>query len=1156
MLGSSSMSLWLCIKRLFHQGAIRNMRHSLLFGLSILILLLWSSMPLNAVEKPEVKMTVSAFDPIWRDKVLDIGRVDAVSKGLSTVLKSIPTDTASSSLDGRKKVILKKRIELLATLKETILRYREIDQGVDRNLASEESLDKKIQSLEKTPKPIPPSSPNLEGFTTLQEKYDTRLKEVDRLLQENSRRREMLQRIPDMILSEKKIEKEAEEELSKLERLRSNSDESEKQMLDLRSNNAELLRRLTEERIALWGKEEEYEKNHGVRLDKELELAQQYLKRDEEELKLYQEALDKSQGQTLQTKTSELEKKEEQAQQAGTDLERFFAHWDIRIARIQKNIADWHQLRTNIAKEIGEQERKFAKEKPELDNLKALVKRVGSQGVAAELLKSTFKVIGQRRKDLDHGLSVDFKNRFSVAQNRHVEVESALSDLHERWSQEMDQALIQVPEAKKRASLESRARQLRNIVKDGLRNEKRALFEINVERRRLELLFLERVNVLNDLERFVLSKVFWIQDADPVGLNLARSIIDEIFSSERQNSVIRWLERLFSKQSVWSVTKAVSNQRVILNGVGIVFALIVIALATRAWLKKSIDALREASVERRRIKAWVTPLAAAFADAGLWPLNLLIGAWALGAAGLPEGVGDVLSRLLMHWALFLFLWRFNQRFFSSEGISGALFGMPEDLSRSLRHAFLIVLIAYPVLFTPWIIFRGAPFNFEALPRLSYTMYEITVAFIVFLLIRPTSPLIQHAFGVSKKFGNRKERSFISKHWGLFSGLIFLYLTAVVFLDVLGYRFGAAYLTRNGLLTLITLFLLIGAHHLSSKFVMRLVPSQAMDSSAPPGENSQESRITIKLRLRKIVRLFFIILGAWILFSYWGINEQTFNALNGYAVFSASQADGRTEIVSAADMLRFMMTVVLTIWLMRNLSGIYELTLFRILRMDQGLRYAIFTISRYLIALIGLPLALSWLHVDLGKIAWLAAAISVGIGFGLQEIVANFISGIILLVERPIRVGDRITVGVTRGEVQRINIRATTVINRDQQEIIIPNRDLITKEVVNWTLSHNHVRLKIPIGVAYGSDVERVRALLLDVAKQDPDVLNNPPSRAFFMLHGSSSLDFELRVFYQNPDNLGRLTDRLTTAINKTFVEHSIEIPFPQQDIHIRSGVTF
>ncbi len=219
-----------------------------------------------------------------------------------------------------------------------------------------------------------------------------------------------------------------------------------------------------------------------------------------------------------------------------------------------------------------------------------------------------------------------------------------------------------------------------------------------------------------------------------------------------------------------------------------------------------------------------------------------------------------------------------------------------------------------------------------------------------------------------------------------------------------------------------------------------------------------------------------------------------------------------------------------------------------------MRYAILTISRYIVVLIGLPWALAWLHVDLGKIAWLAAAISVGIGFGLQEIVANFISGIILLVERPVRVGDRITVGGTRGEVRRINIRATTVINRDQQEIIIPNRDLITKEVINWTLTHNHVRLKIPVGVAYGSDVEKVRRLLLEVASQDPEVLDDPPSRAFFMLHGSSSLDFELRVFYRNPDNLGRLTDRLNTAINKIFCENQVEIPFSQHDLHIRSGL--
>ncbi|MBF0214102.1 MAG: mechanosensitive ion channel, partial [Magnetococcales bacterium] len=222
-----------------------------------------------------------------------------------------------------------------------------------------------------------------------------------------------------------------------------------------------------------------------------------------------------------------------------------------------------------------------------------------------------------------------------------------------------------------------------------------------------------------------------------------------------------------------------------------------------------------------------------------------------------------------------------------------------------------------------------------------------------------------------------------------------------------------------------------------------------------------------------------------------------------------------------------------------------------LRIDQGVRYAILTMSRYIVVLIGLPAALSALHVDVGKIAWLAAAISVGIGFGLQEIVANFVSGIILLLERPVRVGDRISVGTVMGEVRRINIRATRVINQDLQEILIPNRDLITKEVINWTLSSREVRLVIPVGVAYGTDVERVRSLLLEVAEKDPLVLRNPAPRVLFMNHGPSALEFQLRIYHVDPDIRATMTDRLNTAINQVFRENGIVIPFPQQQVHLR-----
>jgi small-conductance mechanosensitive channel len=167
--------------------------------------------------------------------------------------------------------------------------------------------------------------------------------------------------------------------------------------------------------------------------------------------------------------------------------------------------------------------------------------------------------------------------------------------------------------------------------------------------------------------------------------------------------------------------------------------------------------------------------------------------------------------------------------------------------------------------------------------------------------------------------------------------------------------------------------------------------------------------------------------------------------------------------------------------------------------------------------------------------------------------ANFVSGLIVLFERPIRIGDTVTVGTTTGTVTRIRTRATTITDRDRKELIIPNKSFVTGDVINWTLSDPVTRLIIRVGVAYGSDVELIERLMLDLAKAHPLVLDEPPPTVFFSEFGDSALNFELRVFYQDILNKILLTHELNKAIDKCFSEHGIVIPFPQRDIHIRSN---
>ena len=200
---------------------------------------------------------------------------------------------------------------------------------------------------------------------------------------------------------------------------------------------------------------------------------------------------------------------------------------------------------------------------------------------------------------------------------------------------------------------------------------------------------------------------------------------------------------------------------------------------------------------------------------------------------------------------------------------------------------------------------------------------------------------------------------------------------------------------------------------------------------------------------------------------------------------------------------------------KNDPDLPDIALFPRFRMDTGMRYALLTISRYDIFTFCVIIALSFIHLDLGRIGWLMAAVGFGLGFGMQEIFSNFISGLILLVERPVRIGDIVKVGGVLGTVSRINIRATTVTDFDWLEIIIPNKDFITQQVTNWTLGNKMIRVIVPIGVAYGSNPNEIIDLLLDIVREDDNILKDPGPTALFLEHGDSSLNFELRCFIED-----------------------------------------
>jgi len=290
----------------------------------------------------------------------------------------------------------------------------------------------------------------------------------------------------------------------------------------------------------------------------------------------------------------------------------------------------------------------------------------------------------------------------------------------------------------------------------------------------------------------------------------------------------------------------------------------------------------------------------------------------------------------------------------------------------------------------------------------------------------------------------------------------------------------------------------------------------------------------------------------IILRIWGLSDAGFQQIN--IILTDGFTVGSLKIIPARILLAIVvLTVLLAVsrWFRARLEHSWLLRT----NIERGAREAVATVSGYIGVALAILISLSITGVEFGNLAIIAGALSVGIGFGLQNIVNNFVSGLILLFERPIKTGDWIVVGTTEGFVKRISIRSTQIQTFDQADVIVPNSDLISGQVTNWMLRDVKGRIRIPVGVAYGSDTRLVERLLLEVAQNHPSVVTNgkvPDPKVLFMSFGDSALLFELRVFIKNIDQQFQVHSDINFAIDAIFREHDIQIPFPQRDVHIKS----
>lgn len=276
---------------------------------------------------------------------------------------------------------------------------------------------------------------------------------------------------------------------------------------------------------------------------------------------------------------------------------------------------------------------------------------------------------------------------------------------------------------------------------------------------------------------------------------------------------------------------------------------------------------------------------------------------------------------------------------------------------------------------------------------------------------------------------------------------------------------------------------------------------------------------------------------------------TISKIFNFTLFELNQTP-----VSISSIVMFILVMVIFYSSSKFFTKILFTKILLKLKIEEGTSYNMQRVTHYIFMLIGAIVAFQFIGIDLSGLAVIFGLLSVGIGFGLQNVTSNFIAGLILLFERPIKIGDRITVGDTEGDVLAINIRSTTIQTLNNITIIVPNSEFISSNVINWSHGDPKIRINVLVGVSYNSNIDDVLKALREVADEHAEVLKLPASDIIFRNFGDSAWNMDLRVWISHPKRHHIIRSALNIAIVRKFKEYGIEIPFPQRDLHVRSPI--
>jgi potassium efflux system protein len=552
--------------------------------------------------------------------------------------------------------------------------------------------------------------------------------------------------------------------------------------------------------------------------------------------------------------------------------------------------------------------------------------------------------------------------------------------------------------------------------------------------------------------------------------------------------------------------------------------------------------------------------------ASSWPVVLFLFQWRLSEAAGDHDYSGALAAGLRALVPVVFVLSFLQHFAMPNGLAQDHLRMRQEplsfLRQWLRRYFAV---AVPTTFV--VAFMQAQQTgeqwYNSAGRLFLMVGLIALALLVLVLLRPTGPLVD-------SFLKQRRDGWLDRLRYIWYPLCFILPAAFAFFAGMGYFYAAQKLFEKFVFTLLLILLAILVRAMFVRWLMvaqrRLAllerqkreaeEQEAQEKGEPPsapepqqGKGKDEATIfQISRQTRRLIDTITVFLPVGGIWYIWSDFLPALGSIAGTPLWSVTEE----KSVTLGSVAIALFIVVLTVILTRNVPGLLEIIILRRLPIDRGVRFAISTLFRYTLAVIGIVMAFTKIGIGWSKVQWLIAAMTVGLGFGLQEIFANFVSGLIILFEQPVRVDDTVTIGDVTGKVSKIRIRATTIRIWDQRELVVPNKEFITGRLINWTLSDNVLRREFVIGIAYGSDIAKAEKILYDIAMANPLVLEEPPPVVIFKSFGDSSLEFELRVYISGIDNYVPVWHGINCAIDSEFRKAGIEIAFPQQDLHIRS----